>query len=139
MEWFNREEKRLKYWQKITVRSKKEKTKKSNVKTDKSKKDVKNKRHFWKDFKAELKKVVWPTPKQLLNSTVAVITIVLVTALIVFVLDMGFEAINKHGINKLQAALQNNNTVAENTTSEENTDEASSAESTVEDTTNNAE
>ena len=52
---------------------------------------------------------------------------------------MGFEAITKHGINKLQAALQNNNTVAENTTSEENTDEASSTESTVEDTTNNAE
>ena len=119
--------------------AKKEKVKKADVKADKSKKDVKNKRHFWKDFKAELKKVVWPTPKQLLNSTVAVITIVLVTALIVFVLDMGFEAINKHGINKLQAALQNNNTVAENTTSEENTDEASSTESTVEDTTNNAE
>ena len=109
--------------------------KKENVK----KKDVKNKRHFWKDFKAELKKVVWPTPKQLLNSTVAVITIVLVTALIVFVLDMGFEAINKHGINKLQAALQNNNTVAENTTLEENTDEASSEDATTTDTTNEAE
>ena len=96
------------------------------------KKDVKNKRHFWKDFKAELKKVVWPTPKQLLNSTVAVITIVLVTALIVFVLDMGFEAINKRGINKLQAALQNNNTVAENT------NEASSEDATTTDTTNEA-
>ena len=120
--------------------AKKEKTKKANVKTDKSKKDVKNKRHFWKDFKAELKKVVWPTPKQLLNSTVAVITIVLVCALIVFVLDMGFEAMNKFGINKLQTVLQSNdNTTEENTTSEENTDEASSAESTVEDTTNNAE
>ncbi len=102
--------------------------KKENIK----KKDVKNKRHFWKDFKAELKKVVWPTPKQLLNSTVAVITIVLVTALIVFVLDMGFEAINKHGINKLQAALQNNNTVAENT------NEASSEDATTTDTTNEA-
>ena len=102
--------------------------KKENIK----KKDVKNKRHFWKDFKAELKKVVWPTPKQLLNSTVAVITIVLVTALIVFVLDMGFEAINKHGINKLQASLQNNNTVAENT------NEASSEDATTTDTTNEA-
>ena len=26
-------------------------------KTEKTKKEVKNKRHFWKDFKAELKKV----------------------------------------------------------------------------------
>ena len=116
--------------------AKKEKAKK-NVKTDKSKKEIKNKRHFFKDFKAELKKVVWPTPKQLLNSTVAVITIVLVCALIVFVLDMSFEAINKFGINKLQETLRNkySNTV-ENTTSENN-DEASS-ETTVNNTTEDA-
>ena len=101
-------------------------------KTDKTKKEIKNKRHFWKDFKAELKKVVWPTPRQLVNSTVAVITIVLVTALIVFVLDLGFEAIKTHGIDKLQASLQseNSNTV-ENTTSE-STDEASSENNAVE-------
>ena len=103
------------------------KTNKVN-KTDKTK----NKRHFWKDFKAELKKVVWPTPKQLVNSTIAVITIVLVTALIVFVLDLGFEAIKTHGIDRLQSSLQgkNENTV-ENTTSE-NTDNASSENTTVE-------
>ena len=108
-------------------------------KTDK--KEVKNKRHFWKDFKAELKKVVWPTPKQLINSTVAVITIVLVTALIVFVLDLGFEAIKTNGIDKLQSSLQskNGNTV-ENTTSV-TADEASSGESNVyvQNTTENAE
>ena len=114
------------------------KTNKAN-KTD----TAKNKRHFWKDFKAELKKVVWPTPKQLVNSTVAVITIVLLTSLIVFVLDFGFEAIKTHGIDKLQSSLQgkNENTV-ENTTSD-NTDEASSEESTAdveaEDTTETAE
>ena len=104
-------------------------------KTDKTKTEVKNKRHFWKDFKAELKKVVWPTPRQLLNSTVAVITIVLVTALIVFVLDLGFEAIKTNGIDKLQSSLQSkdSNTV-ENTTSE-TTDEASSENNTVEVTT----
>ena len=92
---------------------------------------VKSKRHFWKDFKAELKKVVWPTPKQLVNSTIAVITIVLVTALIVFVLDLGFEAIKTRGIDRLQSSLQSKseNTV-ENTTSE-NTDGASSEETTV--------
>ena len=101
-------------------------------KADKAKKDVKNKRHFWKDFKAELKKVVWPTPRQLINSTVAVITIVLVTALIVFVLDLGFEAIKTHGIDKLQASLQSNNSnTVENTTSE-STDEASSENNAVE-------
>ena len=111
---------------------------KSN-KTDKVKKEVKNKRHFWKDFKAELKKVVWPTPRQLVNSTVAVITIVLVTALIVFVLDLGFEAIKTHGIDKLQASLQseNSNTV-ENTTSE-SADDASSESNTAEGNSSEAE
>ena len=108
-------------------------------KTDKTKTEVKNKRHFWKDFKAELKKVVWPTPRQLLNSTVAVITIVLVTALIVFVLDLGFEAIKTHGIDKLQTNLQSkfSNTI-ENTTSE-NTGEASSENNIVSESTVEAE
>ena len=95
-----------------------------------TKNDNKNKRHFFKDFKAELKKVVWPTPKQLLNSTIAVITIVLVIGLIVFALDMGFELLNKYGINNLQSKLQSaySNSSTTNTTSEENntTDEASS-------------
>ena len=49
---------------------------KKEIKTNK-KENSKNKKSFSKDFKAELKKVVWPTPKQLLNNTVAVITIVL--------------------------------------------------------------
>ena len=108
-------------------------------KAEKAKKEVKNKRHFWKDFKAELKKVVWPTPKQLVNSTVAVITIVLVTALIVFVLDLGFEAIKTHGIDKLQSSLQSKNSnTAENTTSE-STDDASSESNTVEDKSSESE
>ena len=71
-----------------------------------AKKDNKNekkvKKHFFKDFKAELKKVIWPTPKQLVNNTVAVITIVLITAAIVFVLDVIFDMGNKYGISNLQ-------------------------------------
>ena len=43
------------------------------------KKEKKENKHFFKDFKAELKRVIWPTPKQLVNNTVAVITIVLQT------------------------------------------------------------
>ena len=106
--------------------------KKENIKQDnkKSKKEEKNKRHFFKDFKAELKKVVWPTPKQLLNNSIAVITIVIVVGVIVFVLDLGFELINKYGINKLQSSLQNTyvNTSETNTISEvtNTTDDASS-------------
>ena len=42
------------------------------------KKEKKENKHFFKDFKAELKRVIWPTPKQLVNNTVAVIIIILI-------------------------------------------------------------
>ena len=101
------------------------------LKNKKSKKEEKNKRHFFKDFKAELKRVVWPTPKQLVNSTVAVITIVLVIGVIVFVLDMGFELLNRQNA-KLQSVLQDkySNSI-ENTDTTSNTDEASSVNNTT--------
>ena len=115
-----------------------------------NKKEVsKNKKSFTKDFKAELKKVIWPTPKHLLNNTIAVVTIVLVTAAIVFVLDVTFESLNKHGVNKVKEVISTNNSATQdNTTNEtdnsgeeasssntENTENADSAENTE----NNAE
>lgn len=69
-------------------------------------KEPKNKKKFFKDFKAELKKVIWPTPKQLLNSTAAVVVIVLITAAIVFALDFAFELLNKYGINKIKSNVK---------------------------------
>lgn len=66
------------------------------------KKEKKENKHFFKDFKAELKRVIWPTPKQLVNNTVAVIVIVLITAVIVFALDLIFEIVNKQGINRVK-------------------------------------
>lgn len=85
-----------------------------------AKKENKTNKHFLKDFKAELKKVIWPTPKQLLNNTVAVLTIVLITALIVFVLDLAFEGLNKHGVNKVKEIVTSTNTTNE-TSQEQNT------------------
>ena len=70
-----------------------------------SKNENKVKKHFFKDFKAELKKVIWPTPKQLVNNTGAVVTIVLITAVIVFALDAVFDLGNKYGITKLQSIV----------------------------------
>ena len=74
----------------------------------KDSKEKKDKKHFFKDFKAELKKVIWPTPKQVANNTVAVITIVIITAVIVFALDFIFEAINTYGIDNIRALVRNN-------------------------------
>ncbi len=76
------------------------------AKVDKNKKETKKKKTFMKDFKAELKRVTWLTPKQLVNNTTAVIAIVLITALIVFVLDLTFKAVNTYGINKLRTVVE---------------------------------
>ena len=91
-------------------------------------KDNKNKKSFFKGLKAELKKVIWPTPKQLVNNTVAVITIVLITAIIVFVLDLAFESLNKYGIDKIKESIQ----TIESTNSE---DSSNTTENTVNETT----
>ena len=84
-------------------------------------KENKVKKHFFKDFKAELKKVIWPTPKQLVNNTIAVIAIVVIVGVIVFVLDTIFKAMNDYGITKLQSYVvekfgDDKNTTTENTT-----------------------
>ena len=116
------------------------------------KREKKEKRHFFKDVKAELKKVIWPTPKQLLNNTVAVIVIVLIVGAIVFLLDLCFEQLNSRGIEQLKSIVQSEETnmvvenVESNTTANETNVEANSevesTENTVEEnteTTDNAE
>ena len=117
---------------------------KKEEKVTKSDSNKKTKKSGFKDFKAELKKVVWPTPKELINSTTAVIVIVLITAVIVFGLDLLFESLNTYGIDKIRTMVSNsadeeevndnqeivldtedtNTTVQDNTTTEENTADA---------------
>ena len=89
----------------------------------KKEKDVnkKQKGHFFKDMKAELKKVIWPTPKQTANNTLAVIGFTLAIAIVVFVLDICFDAINKNGVVALQEKIKSSYSVS-NTT--ENTSDA---------------
>jgi len=92
----------------------------------KKEKDVnkKQKGHFFKDMKAELKKVIWPTPKQTANNTLAVIGFTLAIAIVVFVLDICFDAINKNGVVALQEKIKSSYSVS-NTT--ENTSDAESS------------
>lgn len=83
--------------------------KKTNANEDKTKK------HFWKDYKSELKKVKWPTGKELLSSTASVIAIVFIVAAVVIVLDLAFEGLSKlevEGIESLQNSIvmQDSNT-----------------------------
>ena len=100
------------------------------------KENSKNKKSFFKDFKAELKKVVWPTPKQLVNNTVAVITIVLITAIIVFALDLVFETLNKQGVEKVKEVITASYTTneSEDKSTEQNESDQKEAETSDENT-----
>ena len=110
---------------------------KKEVKNNK-KENSKNKKSFFKDFKAELKKVVWPTPKQLVNNTVAVITIVLITAAIVFVLDLTFETLNKHGIDKVKESITQIEDSTEETSTQTDSNTATTNENSNNETTENS-
>lgn len=46
---------------------------------------------FFRDTKGEMKKVVWPTRKQITNNFIVVMVFVLVCALFVFALDFAFN------------------------------------------------
>lgn len=77
----------------------------------------KESKHYFKEFKTELKKVNWLTPKELVNSTLVVLTMVLVIALIVFVLDIAFDSMNKYAIDPLQSTVNSTfNSVSNDTT-----------------------
>ena len=74
---------------------------KDNKKEEKNVKKGTNKN----SMRSELKKVTWPTRKELVNSTIAVLVIVVLTAIIVFFLDVVFESLNTYGINKLRTTI----------------------------------
>ena len=107
--------------------------KESKPKTSTNKKNTQ--KSFFKDFKAELKKVSWPTFKQLVNNTGAVLAIVFIFAILVFVLDVIFESANNFGVEKLKALVTSSSTetVEENTVDTES--EASSEAVDAEDKT----
>ena len=98
----------------------------------KNEKDVKKQKNssYFKEMKAELKKVVWPTPKELFDNTVAVIAFVLIIAIIVFVSDICFDSLNKYGITKLQEKIKTSIQSTENTENTENQEENNSEENT---------
>ena len=58
---------------------------------------------FIKGVKAELKKVVWPTKKQLINSTLLVLVLVIALSAII----LGFDVILEFIDSKLWSAIQN--------------------------------
>ena len=52
---------------------------------------------WFREMRSELKKVVWPTPKQTLNNTIVALVVMLVSAIVVW----GFDQIAAQGVNAL--------------------------------------
>ena len=46
---------------------------------------------FFRELKAEIKKVIWPTKKQLINNTTVVVACILVIGIAIWVLDALFS------------------------------------------------
>lgn len=51
---------------------------------------------YFRGVRSELKKVIWPTKKELLNYTAVVTVLSMVVSIVVYVLDLGI-----HGVLKL--------------------------------------
>lgn len=50
---------------------------------------------WMRELKSEIKKVVWPTPKQVIKNTLVVIATVLVVGVFVWTIDLAFNAIRQ--------------------------------------------
>ena len=69
--------------------AKPEKTSKANTKKTEKKPKSNKLFKFFKDLKAEFKKVVWPSKKQVVNNTGVVLTTIIISGLFIWALDFG--------------------------------------------------
>lgn len=96
-----------------------------------SKKSKKQDNNRWfKDFKAELKKITWPNRKELIENTTVVLSMVVIVAVIICILDLAFKSLNRVEINqvvKLKNSITVNGTV-ETEESEESEETSETAE-----------
>lgn len=107
-----------------------------------AKKDLKKNKGnktFFKDFKAELKKVIWPTPEKLFKDTMTVISISLVIALMVFIFDFAFDKINTYGIDKMKNLISSSSSSEESNSEESNNESENKTEENEEKSTANDE
>jgi preprotein translocase subunit SecE len=115
---------------------KKNENKKTTKKTSKkvnNKEDIKAResKHWFKDFKAELKKIAWPTRHELFENTVVVITMVIIVSVIIFLLDLGFKALSDaeiKGIDKVKNQITASNTTNETSNEASESNETSNEE-----------
>lgn len=81
-----------------TVKNSPDDEEKKADKKSKDKKPAKKKKgivKYFKDAKAEFKKVVWPTPKETTRNTIVVLIMCVMASLVIFGLDSLFGLLNK--------------------------------------------
>ena len=64
-----------------------------------------------------VKKIIWPSQKQLWENTAVVISMVVIVSVIIFLLDLGFKALNELEV-KGAEDLKNKISTSQNTTNE---------------------
>lgn len=86
---------------------------------------------FFKDFRGEVKKIVWPDAKMVLKSTGVVLLVVAILSIIIYGIDQGLSA----GITGLKKLATNDTSVSETVDEEtgEETDAEADAEAEAED------
>ncbi len=92
-------------------------------------------KRFFKDFKGECKKIVWPDAKTVLKSTGVVLLVVAIVTAIIFVIDFGLE----QGMTGLKNLARGDETTVSSTVDEhEGHDHGDEGEETDGDTTTEA-
>ena len=117
-----------------------EKAKKERIKQSKPKKEGNvfsragaGIKKFWKDFTGTCKKVVWPSGKQVLKSSLVVLVSIIVVGAVIFGFDTGINALFEQGA-KLSSSL-GEKAAGDSTTAAETTaaDSATEADDTTAD------
>lgn len=70
---------------------KEKKVAKTETKPQKSEKKKGRLKEAWKGFKSEVKKIVWPSWKQVLKNTLVVLVVVVICAVMIGALDYAFS------------------------------------------------
>ena len=87
--------------------------------------NTEKKTRWAKGFRQEIKKIIWPTGKELVENTVVVLTSVILVALIIFVLDLAFSELSNLAVTGVSKAV-NTTTSTESSDAEAAKDAAAS-------------
>jgi len=100
----------------------------------KEQKNDSNNKKWFKEFKNELKKIIWPSKRELLENSAVVISMVVIVAVIIFVLDLAFKSLNDVSVEAAKS-IKGEVTVSSNEITESNETESTT---TSEETQENA-